>query len=37
MFSFDEDRFYTMPPFFGGSPVRRKIALLDCQGVSLPR
>ena len=35
MFSFDEDRFYTMPPFFGGSPVRRKIALLDCQGVSL--
>lgn len=35
MFSFDEDRFYTMPPFFGGSPVRRKIALLDCQGVYL--
>lgn len=35
MFSFDEDRFYTMPPFFGGSPVRRKIALLDCRGVSL--
>ena len=35
MFSFDEDRFYTMPPFFGGSPVRRKIALLDCQGMYL--
>ena len=24
MFSFDEDRFYTMPPFFGGSPVAEK-------------
>lgn len=35
MFRFDEDRFYAMPPFFGGSPVRRKIPPMDCRGVYL--
>lgn len=35
MFRFDEDRFYVMPPFFGGAPVRRKIEPMDCRGVYL--
>jgi len=35
MFQFNEDKYYTMPAFFGGLPVRIKIAFEDCWIFSL--
>ena len=35
MLKIDEDKYYSMPVFFGGQPLRAKASMGDCEGVTL--
>jgi hypothetical protein len=35
MLNIDEDKYYSMPVFFGGHPLRAKASMGDCEGVTL--